>query len=129
MVNPPLILVVDDDLDFLEIFQAKLNASGFQVAVAHDGAEAYEKAKTQRPDLVLMDVQMPRVNGVEALLKLKDDPECKDMKVMFLTALGDPRFDAQEIHRRLAKEIGAVGFLKKEQDLEVLVNRIRTFFQ
>jgi CheY-like chemotaxis protein len=129
MPNPPLILIVDDDVNFLEIFGTKLTAAGFRVETAKDGSEAFQKAKQERPDLILMDVQMPRVNGVEALLKLKEDPDCKDMKVMFLTALGDPRFDAQEIHRRLAREIGAVGFLKKTEDLDVIADRIRTLLQ
>ena len=127
MENPPLILVVDDEADFREIFSTKLTAAGFRVETAVDGVDGVTKAKSLLPDLVLMDVQMPKLDGIEAMIKLKEDPKTENLRVLFLTALGDPRMEIQEINRRLSKEIGAVGYLKKTDDLDVLVDYIRNF--
>lgn len=121
----PLILVVDDDPAFLEIFSAALSAAGFSVETAQDGPEGIEKARQLMPALVLMDVRMPVMSGVEAFLKIKADPVSEGVKIIFLTNLGDPRMEMQEINRRLAKEIGAVGYIKKTDDLDTMVDRVR----
>ncbi|MEK7193675.1 MAG: response regulator [Patescibacteria group bacterium] len=129
MNKPPLILIVDDEPDFREIFSAKLSSEGFNVDTANDGEEGIQKAKKLRPDLVLMDVQMPGISGVEALIRIKEDPKLEDIPILFLTALGDPRAELQEINRRLSRELGAVGYVKKTEDLNVLVEYIRNFLQ
>ena len=121
---PPLILIVDDEPDFREIFSAKLSSVGYRVELAEDGAQAIERAKELKPDLILMDVRMPNMTGVEALLKLKDDPVTRKTKVLFLSNLGDPQPEVQELNRRFAEQTGAIGYLKKTDDLEVLVNRV-----
>jgi twitching motility two-component system response regulator PilH len=129
MAEQPLILIVDDEPDFLEIFGTKLGASGFRIETAGNGEEGIKKAKSLKPDLVLMDVKMPVMDGAEAVLKLKSDPATKDIKVVFLTGLGDPRQEMQEINRRFSLEIGARGYLKKTDDLGTLVERVREFLQ
>ena len=129
MSNHPLILLVDDDPNFREIFSVKLKAAGFRVETAEDGHAAVEKCLELKPDLVLMDVAMPKMNGAQALLKIKDNPKCHNLKIAFLTAMGDPRSDVQEIHRRFSKEVGAVGYFKKEENLEELVSYIKRFIQ
>lgn len=125
----PLILAVDDDANFREILTAKLEAEGFRVDTAENGKIALEKAKHERPELVLMDVKMPEMDGIEAFFRLKEDPEIDGLKVLFLTNLGDPRIDLQEINRRLSKEMGAVGYFKKTDDLDSLVERIKNLVQ
>ena len=85
------ILLIDDSADFIEIFSLKLKAAGFAIETAENGAEALEKLKIVRPDLVLLDMEMPVMNGAEMLLKIKGDTTLKDLKVAFLTNLGDPR--------------------------------------
>lgn len=129
MDNPPLILVIDDDPDFLEIFKTKLESAGFAVQTAKDGALGIEKAKKLRPKLVLMDVQMPNMSGIDAMIKIKEDSQTSDIPVLFLTALGDPRAEIQEINRRLSKEIGALGYIKKTDDLDSAVSYIKNFLQ
>lgn len=129
MANPSLILVVDDDPNFLEIFSVKLSSQGFGVETARDGEEGVMKAKKLLPDLVLMDVQMPKMSGIEALIKLKDDKKTEKIPVLFLTALGDPRMEIQEINRRLSREIGAMGYLKKGDDLDTLVEYVKAFLK
>lgn len=129
MSAPKVILVVDDDKNFIEIFSTKLTAAGFRVEKAKDGDEGIQKARKLKPDLVLMDVQMPNMNGVDAFLKIRDDPKCENVRVLFLTVLGDPRAEIQEINRRLSKEMGAVGYLKKTDDLDYLVNYIKNILK
>ena len=127
MANPQLILVVDDDPNFIEIFSVKLSSLGYAIETAHDGAEGIEKAKRLKPDLILMDVQMPTMNGIEALIKLKENAATAHIPVLFLTALGDPRTEVQDINRRLSREMGAVGYLKKGEDLNTLVDYVKNF--
>lgn len=127
MANPPLILIIDDDPNFLEIFSTKLTAEGFQVETALNAEEGMTKTVSLKPNLVLMDVQMPVMNGAEAMMKLKADPATNSVPILFLTALGDPNVDAREIDRRFSEEVGAVGYLKKTDDLNVMVEYIRNF--
>lgn len=129
MTGQPFVLVVDDEPDFREIFSAKLGAAGFRVDTAENGAVALQKMAKAKPDLVLMDVKMPVMDGVAAVLKMKDDPALKDVKVVFLTSLGDPQLEIQEVNKKFSSEIGAQGYLKKTDDLELLTERVGAFLQ
>ena len=90
MKNPPLILIADDDSDFKEILSAKLLQAGYEIAEADDGQQAIQKAKSLVPDLIIMDIQMPNVNGTEAMLELKHTEETKDVKIIFFSSLSYP---------------------------------------
>lgn len=125
MKNPPLILIADDDSDFKEILSAKLLASGYQIAEAGDGAEAITKAKSLIPDLIIMDIQMPNVNGTEAVLELKHTPETKDVKIAFFSSLIYPWPGVKSDNPEFAKELGAVTFMKKGDDLEKIVATVK----
>ncbi len=127
MAEQPLILVVDDEPDFREIFGAKLTAEGFRVETAENGHVALDKLSKIKPDLVLMDVKMPVMDGATTVLKMKDDPNLMKIKVAFLTSLGDPRLEMQEINKHFSAEFGAQGYLKKTDDLETLVEKIKGF--
>ena len=127
MADQPLILVVDDEPDFREIFSAKLTAEGFRVETAENGQVGLDKAKQLKPNLILMDVKMPVMDGASAVLKLREDPEIKDTKVAFLTSLGDPRLEIQDVNRKFSEQFGAQGYLKKTDDLDVLVSKIKGF--
>lgn len=127
MDNRPVILVVDDDKDFRDVVVTKLRGSGFSVVEAEDGASAYEKAKELKPDLILMDVKMPKLDGVAALMKMKDDPETKHIKVVLLTAFGDPRPEIFKVDNRFAKEVGAFEYILKTEDLDEVVRRVKSF--
>ena len=119
------ILIVDDEAAFREIFSAKLIADGFRVETAENGEIGVEKAKRLKPDLVLMDVKMPVMDGAAAVLKLSEDPETKGIKVVFLTSVGDPRLESREMNERLSKDFGAQGYLRKTDDLNVLSEKIK----
>lgn len=129
MTDTPLILIVDDEQDFLEIFGTKLSSAGFRVETAGDGEEGIEKAKKLQPDLVLMDVRMPNISGSEAVLRLKDDPDTKNIKIVFLTSLGEPQEEAQSISSSFSKSFGADGYIRKTDDLDDLVEKVKKILQ
>lgn len=123
--TPALILVVDDEPYMLKMFSAALTAAGFEVATAQGGAEAIQVAKARQPTLVLMDVKMPVMNGIETFRAFKGDPETKDIKVVFLTAYGDPNKPDSDVD--LANDVGVVDFIRKETNLKELVDRVRHY--
>ena len=125
----PLILVVDDEESFREIFSMKLIADGYRVETAENGEVGIQKAKALKPDLVLMDVRMPVMDGPTAVLKLRDDPDTKAMRVAFLTSLGDPRQEMQEMNNKIAQDFGVQGYLRKTDDLDLLNDRIKEFLK
>ncbi len=127
MDTTPLILVVDDEPSFLEIISIKLNTAGYRVEVAANGAIGVKKAKELKPDLILMDVQMPVKNGVDAVAELQAKPETKKIKVVFLTSFADSRPDAIDTDTKFAKEIGAVGFIRKTDDLDNILARVKEY--
>ena len=97
------ILIVDDNRDFLEIFSTKLTQAGFEVTTAHSGVEGIEKAQKNKPDLILLDVEMPGMSGIEMLTKLKADPLTNQLKVVFLTNYGEPSKDTTWIDEKFAR--------------------------
>lgn len=122
MMKPLIILIVDDEDQILTIYRTKLEQEGFRVVTAKNGLQAIQAAKNEKPDLVIMDVKMPVMDGVEAALKLKEDPATKGVKIIFLSAFGD--ID-KEVDRKVAKEIGALDFIKKGISLNELVAEVK----
>ncbi len=101
------ILVAEDERDIRELVAFTLQFAGFEVILASNGAEAVELAPTVNPDLILMDVRMPRMTGYEACAVLKNLPETKDTPVIFLSAKGQE----SEIQEGLG--VGAVEYILK----------------
>ena len=83
------VLIADDEPDIIEILKYNLEKEGYQVSTAKDGDEAIDKAKNVKPDLVVLDMMMPRKNGIEVCEVLRAQPQFKDTLIMFLTALSD----------------------------------------
>lgn len=122
-----LVLLVDDDKDILEVYKLKLEQAGFRVVTASDGSQAIRLAIEDHPALVLMDMRMPIMNGIEAEMKLKENPATKDIKVVFLTAFSDPT--NPEVDREKAKEIGALDFIEKNISLDELTEKVRGYLK
>lgn len=101
------ILVAEDERDIRELVAFTLQFAGFEVILASNGAEAVELAPAVNPDLILMDVRMPRMTGYEACAVLKNLPETKDTPVIFLSAKGQE----SEIQEGLG--VGAVEYILK----------------
>jgi twitching motility two-component system response regulator PilH len=127
MDKAPLVLLVDDEPNFLEILSIKLNTAGFRVEVAANGDLGVKKAKELHPDLILMDVQMPIKNGIDAVTELKSNPETKNLRVAFLTSLGDSRPEAFAIDEKFANDMGALGYLRKTDDLDNILSKVKEY--
>jgi CheY-like chemotaxis protein len=125
MRNPPLLLIIDDDKAFQDVLATKFRASGFEVQTAGDGEEGVAKAKSIVPDVILMDVKMPKQDGVQSLLALKDDERTKNIHVILMTAFGDPQEEIYKTDQRFAKELGAHEYVLKAEDLERIVAKVR----
>ncbi len=129
LIMPKRILIVDDEPDFREIFSVHLKMQGFNIDTAESADDALAKIRSSIPDLVLMDVQMPPgKTGIEAFFELKNDPKTANVPVMFLTNLGASEAGAQQINVQYAQELGAVGCLKKTDDLKSLGETIAKQF-
>ncbi len=126
MRQQPLVLLADDNADFKEIISAKLVQQGFEIAEANDGEEAIAKAKALKPDLIVMDIDMPHVNGTEAVLEIKGNADTKDIPIIFFSSLEHPwPGNVSADKTEFAKDLGAVTFLKKSEDLNVIVETIK----
>lgn len=118
------ILLVDDEDDIRNILTTRLEGAGYAVIGARNGKEALDLMRTSRPDLVVMDVKMPVMNGVEAVSAMKADPDLKNIDVVFFTNFGEEDIENAWIDEKYAKEIGALGHIRKTDDLSVIVSRI-----
>lgn len=126
MRSKPLILIVDDEENFREIFSAKIGAAGFDVQTAKDEAEALKKSKELMPDLILMDIYMPPgPTGTDIALNIHQNPETNQLKIAFLTNLKEPWPAIQGDHQKISQELGMEDFLEKTGNLDDLINRIQ----
>ena len=112
------ILVVDDEVYILHILDFSLGAEGFDVITANNGELAIEKARQSRPDLIVLDVMMPVLDGYETCKRLKEDPLTKEIPVILLTAKG------REVDKRLGFEAGAVDYIVKPFSPSRLIERV-----
>ena len=120
-VPPKKILVVDDDPLIVRMYERKLIKEGFAVHLAANGEEGIKALEKEIPDLILLDVLMPKMNGWEALKKIKENPKTKNIPVITLTSLGDRKEDIQRF-----KDLGVKEYLiKSDVDLKTLVETIR----
>lgn len=103
------ILLVDDDKVFDEMYKLRLEASGYEVVVVEDGEKALVSAMDENPDLILLDIMMPKINGLDVLDILKSTPETKNIPVIILTALLK---DVNEVRGLMS---GATGYLVKSE--------------
>jgi len=101
------ILLVEDDPFLIDIYTTKLETSGFEVGVAKNGEEALDKLKEKKPDLVILDIVLPRLDGWEVLARIKENPELKDLKVVALSNLGQK----EEVEKGV--KMGATKYLIK----------------
>ncbi|MBL7072735.1 MAG: response regulator [Candidatus Omnitrophica bacterium] len=113
------ILIVDDNPDLIAVLKVRLESFGYEVVVAEDGVKCLEKASSGKPDLILLDVLMPEMDGFQALKKLKEDDLMKTIPVIMLTAK-DKLDDVAK-----ANALGAADFIVKPFDYRIMVEKIR----
>jgi two-component system alkaline phosphatase synthesis response regulator PhoP len=118
------ILVVDDDPDLVESIAIKMESDNFRVTRAYDGVEAWERIKEDRPDLIILDVMMPRKDGYAVCDEIKKDDQYKDITVVLLTAVGDAVTTTQYTHFG-GKTTLAEDFIPKPIDLDRLMDIVK----
>jgi len=118
------ILIVDDDADFRNILKIKLESVGFSTMEAANGKEALTILETTQPDVILLDVMMPEMGGIETLFKIKENDKTRHIRVIILTGKGDPREEIIRLNRKFAQESGAFDYLRKETDLDEIIAKI-----
>jgi len=116
------VLIVDDDTVLARLYKSVLESENFEVDTAFDGEEGFTKAKEFKPDLILSDVMMPRVTGLEMLKNLKADSQTKNIKVIVMTNLKDDE------NAKIASQLGALSFIiKNEQNPKEVVEIIKKY--
>ena len=117
------VLIADDEPDIVEILKYNLIKEGYEVVTAKDGDEALERARQTHPDLVILDIMMPRKNGVEVCEILRAQPDFKETLIMFLTALSD---EATQIK---GLTTGADDYISKPISPQVFLSKVNALFR
>jgi DNA-binding response OmpR family regulator len=117
------VLIAEDDANIVESLSFVLGRAGFEVSSALDGDEALHRLHDNRPDVMVLDLMLPKRNGFEVLKAVKADPALRSLPVMVLTAKGQPQ------DRRLVEQIGVEGFLTKPFSNTDVVEAVRRLAQ
>jgi len=113
------ILVVDDEPSIIQMVTSRLKASGFETCSAGDGDEALRKTRSNRPDLIILDVMLPKMDGFQVCATLKQDERYKEIPIVLLTAKG-----GDESRQIGLEECGADDYLTKPFDARLLLEKI-----
>src|SRR5262245_12747382 len=114
------ILVVDDEIYIVHILDFSLGMEGYEVVTALDGEQGLEKARAQRPDLIVLDIMMPKLDGYETCKMLKADPETRSIPIILLSAKG------RNIEQKNGIAVGADDYITKPFSPRKLVERINS---
>ncbi|MFN3306293.1 MAG: PleD family two-component system response regulator [Candidatus Kapaibacteriota bacterium] len=118
-MRKPLIYIVDDNKITVKLMKRYLEVNGFEVGEAYDGVECLELVQKQKPDAIVLDVMMPRLDGYETVKRLKENPDTKFIPVVIVTALNDVPNQVKAI------ESGADDFLSKPIEEKLLIAKVR----
>ncbi len=114
------IMIVDDEPDTVDLVKLVLETEGYEISVAYSGSEALEKIKTEKPDMVLLDIMMPGMDGWAVRTKLLEDNETKDIPIVILTAKAQPIDKMIGLH-----VVGVVDYITKPFGRRELADRVR----
>ncbi|MBI5700325.1 response regulator [Candidatus Saganbacteria bacterium] len=115
------ILVVDDESLLVEMIKMRLEANSYEVECAFDGEEAYAKAIGGKPDLIILDLMLPKMDGFEVCRKIKSDEAFKKIPIIMLSAR------AQDSDKQKGKEVGGDGYIVKPFESQELLDKIKGF--
>jgi len=115
------ILVVDDEIDIVETLTFMLKSRGFEVIIAYDGGEGLAKAKSEHPDIILLDITMPVMDGINVCAKLKASKDTTKIPVIMFSAKGESESVA------LANRVGANDYIVKPFNLPALLTKLNKF--
>ncbi len=132
MESAPRILVVDDNRSLVKVIEGVLLKAGYGVLTAFDGEEGLHKARAEKPDLIVLDIVMPDLNGYEVCRRLHENPDTSTIPIIMLTVKGqvdDPSLDEADIDSRIRErmvgfEVGALDFLSKPVKAADLLDHI-----
>ena len=113
------IFIADDESGFVSTLKSRLEFEGFEVITTPDGKAALERIPEEKPDLILLDIMMPAVNGYQVCRELKGNPDTSSIPIMMLTA------KSQESDKFWGKEAGADAYVTKPFDMDDLIREIR----
>jgi two-component system, OmpR family, alkaline phosphatase synthesis response regulator PhoP len=116
---PKKILLVDDEADIVTSIKARLEANNYAVIVASDGQQALELARKEMPDLIILDLMLPKIDGYRVCRMLKFDDKYKHIPIFMFTAR------AQESDKKLGEEVGADAYILKPFELKSLMDKIK----
>ena len=119
MTKRKRILLIDDEVDFVDVLRVRLENSNYEVIVAYDGEEGLEKAEREEPDLIILDIVLPKISGFDVCRKLKIDENLKNTPIIMLTA----KFQANDIKFGVA--MGADAYIAKPFEPQVLMGKMR----
>lgn len=119
MADKQTILVVDDEQDLLDLIEYNLKKEGFDVLKAEDGKEGIKMARKHSPDLILLDIMMPKMDGLEAVEIIRNDEELKRIPIIFLTARGDEKTEVEGLNK------GGDDYITKPISTTKLISRIK----
>ncbi len=117
------VLIVDDEIDILDLLEYNLEQEGFQVVKAMDGEEAIKVANTEHPDLIILDIMMPKLDGIEACRRIRNIPGLANVNVIFLTAR------SEEYSELAGFEAGADDYISKPIKPRILLSRIKAIMR
>lgn len=123
MGNPAKILVVDDEEDIRDLLDITFTREGYRVYQASSGEEALEKARLNMPELIILDVMLPGIDGHETCLRIKKDPELKRIPVLMLSA------KSEEMDQIIGLKIGADGYMPKPFTPQLLVAKVNAILR
>ena len=113
------ILIVDDEVHLVEMVKMRLEAAGYEIISAYDGQEGFDKAKRDKPDLIILDLMLPKMDGYKVCGLLKNDARYSKIPIIMFTAR------VQEEDVRLGKDLGAEEYVTKPFDPKILLSKIK----
>jgi len=113
------ILIVDDEVQLVEMIKMRLEASGYEIIFAHDGQDGLDKAKKEKPDLMILDLMLPKIDGYKVCRMLKFDEKYKQIPIILFSAR------AQDEDKKMGEEVGADAYITKPFDPQALLGKIK----
>ena len=122
-MSPKKILVVDDEVDLVETVRFPLEMEGFNVLVSYNGEDALNQARKEKPDLIILDLMLPKLDGYKVCRLLKFDERYKHIPILMLTA------KTQEKDKILGKETGANEYITKPFEMDYLMEKVKAYLK
>lgn len=119
----PKILVIDDEKDIVELISYNLEKEGFSVLKAYDGETALQRVKAQKPDLIILDLMLPEISGLDVCKAVRNNPATANLPIIMLTA------KAEEVDKIIGLEMGADDYITKPFSIKELIARVRAMLR